>query len=677
MKLAVKRALEVRRIHKQILQAVLDHVLGAICLTFAFALHPLVKAGLDPLPSVLLVLLVPGVAVVVFYRAGLYRAILRYITGSSLQAIVPGVGVATLVLAIALLVLGDAIRVALLLHFSLLYFFSIGGSRLLLRWVLRFPNRHHRQPAIIYGAGQSGQQLAAALNLASGYIPVAFVDDDTHLHGATINGLPVHPATALRALIDKWAVREVLMAMPTIPRARQRKIVAQLEGMGVEVKTLPRMSDVVRGNARFTDLLPITPEDLLGRDPVAPSPALMRKTIAGKVVLVTGAGGSIGSELCRQIIEQGPKKLVLLDISEFALYAINTELRDQFAARSDAPEILPVILPVLGSVQNEGQINSILKRHAVQTVFHAAAYKHVSMVEDNIVEGIQNNVFGTRTMAKAAVEAQVERFILISTDKTVRPTSVMGASKRLAELICQAHARLQSRTIFSIVRFGNVLGSSGSVIPRFRDQIERGGPVTVTHPDVVRYFMSIREAAQLVIQAGAMSKGGDVFLLDMGKPVKILELAQSMIRMHGFTPYVVDDAGRPVSEGGDIAIQITGLQKGEKLREELLIGLTSRPTDHPRIRAASEVSLDAVALAALLDDLLEACRAMDLRAIRALLSAAPLDYTPSEAKVIDLVWDRDAEEIAQRDPATRPVFPPEIESLPLYSNGKARPASVV
>jgi FlaA1/EpsC-like NDP-sugar epimerase len=677
MRSALQRTLEISRIHKQVLQAVLDLVLGALCLSVAFALQPVAKAEIAPIDLLVLVFLVPAVAVAVFYRAGLYRAILRYITGASLRAIAPGVALSTVALGLGLAVLSSQVSLAVLLHFALLFFFSIGGSRLLLRWVLRFPNRHLRQPALIYGAGQSGQQLAAALNLASGYIPVAFVDDDTHLHRATINGLPVHPSTELRALIDKWAVREVLMAMPTIPRARQRKIVAQLEGMGVEVKTLPRMSDVMRGNARFTDLLPITPEDLLGRDPVAPSPALMRKTIAGKVVLVTGAGGSIGSELCRQIVEQGPKKLILLDISEFALYAIHTELRDQFAARSDAPEILPVLV----SVQNDGQIKSILNRHSVQTVFHAAAYKHVSMVEDNIVEGIQNNVFGTRVMAKAAVEAHVERFILISTDKTVRPTSVMGASKRLAELICQAHARLQSRTIFSIVRFGNVLGSSGSVIPRFRDQIERGGPVTVTHPDVVRYFMSIREAAQLVIQAGAMSNGGDVFLLDMGKPVKILELAQSMIRMHGFTPYVVDDIGRPVSDGGDIAIKITGLQKGEKLREELLIGLTSRPTDHPRIRAASEVSLDAPALAALLDDLLEACRALDLRAIRALLSAAPLDYTPPhslsqtspEAKVIDLVWDRDTTDIAQTDP----VFQPEIENLPVYATGKARPASVV
>lgn len=668
MKAALKRALEVSRVHKQALQALLDHVLGALCLTVAFALQPFARADLDSLHFWLFVLMVPGIAVVTFYFAGLYRAILRYITGSSLRAIVPGVALSTAVLGTGFLILGDPVSVPVLLHYGLLFFFCIGGSRLLLRWLFRFPNRHLRQPAIIYGAGQAGQQLIAALSLASGYVPVAFVDDDVHLHGATINGVRVHPSSSLRALIDKWAVREVLIAMPSIPRARRRKIVARLEGMGVEVKTIPSMSDVVRGKARFTDLLPITPEDLLGRDPVAPSPSLMRKTIAGKVVLVTGAGGSIGSELCRQIIGQGPKTLVLLDVSEFALYAINTELLDYFATR---PGAAPDIVPVLGSVQNYGRISGILKRHGVQTVFHAAAYKHVGMVEDNVVEGIQNNVFGTRVMAKAAVEANVERFILISTDKTVRPTSVMGASKRLAELICQAHARMQSKTIFSIVRFGNVLGSSGSVIPRFRDQIERGGPVTVTHPDVVRYFMSITEAAQLVIQAGAMSKGGEVFLLDMGKPVKILELAKSMIRMHGLTPYVVHDVGRIQIDGGDIAIYITGLQKGEKLSEELLIGRTSRPTDHPRILAASEVSLDAVALTALLDDLLEACRKFDLRAIRALLLAAPLDYTPPEAKFLDLVWDNEAEEKVQQEPALQLAN----QNAPLSLTGKALPAN--
>lgn len=668
MNAILKRAIEVSRIHKQALQAGLDYVVGAVCLIWAFALQPFAKADLETLHYWLLILVVPGTAVAIFFAAGLYRAILRYITGASLRAIVPGVVVSTVALGFGLFALGDPVSISVLLHFGLLFLFGVGGTRLLLRWMLRLPTRHRSHPVIVYGAGQAGQQLVAALNLASGYNSVAFVDDDTRLHGATINGVQVHPSTSLRSLIDKCAVREVLMAMPSIPRARRRKIVARLEGMGVEVKTIPSMSDVVNGNAHFTDLRPITPEDLLGRDPVAPSPALMSKTITDKVVLVTGAGGTIGSELCRQIIALGPKTVVLLDVSEFALYTINTELRDHFANGSDAPEIVPI----LGSVQNPGRVIGILQRHGVQTIFHAAAYKHVGMVEDNIVEGIQNNVFGTRVLTTAAVEAGVEHFILISTDKTVRPSSVMGASKRLAELICQAHARMQNKTIFSIVRFGNVLGSSGSVIPRFRDQIERGGPVTVTHPEVVRYFMSITEAAQLVIQAGAMSKGGDVFLLDMGKPVKILELAKSMIRMHGLTPFVVNDATWPLTEAGDIAIQITGLQRGEKLSEELLIGRSSRPTEHPRILVASEASLDAVALAALLDEFLEACRKFDLGTIRALLLAAPLDYTPPDTDVIELLWGSDPEGEATSEAHLRPARP--ISSVP--STVRAVPAIV-
>ena len=641
MTAVVKRALDVSRAYKQALQASLDLVLGVFCLTAAFVLQPRAMADLEAFHFWLLAVVVPGSAVAVFYAAGLYRAIVRYITGSALRAIVPGVAGSTIVLALCLSLLGDPISFPVLLHYGLLLLFIVGGSRLFQRWLFRFPVRHRRQPAIIYGAGQAGQQLVAALNLASGYIPVAFVDDDTRLHGTTVNGVLVHPSTSLRKLVDKWAVREVLIAMPSIARARRRKIVARLEGMGVEVKTIPSMSDVVRGEARFTDLRPITPEDLLGRDPVTPIPDLMQKTIAGKVVMVTGAGGTIGSELCRQIIDQGPRKLILLDVSEYALYGITTELKDHFAERSGGPSIVPV----LGSVQNTGRVHGVLVRHGVQTIFHAAAYKHVGLVEDNIVEGIQNNVFGTRVMARAAVAAGVEHFIHVSTDKSVRPTSVMGASKRLAELICQAHANVQRRTNFSIVRFGNVLGSSGSVIPRFRDQIERGGPVTVTHPEVMRYFMSITEAAQLVIQAGALSKGGDVFVLDMGKPVNILELAKSMIRLHGLSPYVVNDVNRPLTDAGDIAIQITGLQKGEKLREELLIGRTSRTTDHPRIMAASEVSLHAEALTVLLDALLEACRQFDIPVIRDILRGAPLDYTPPQDDEGELVWDELPESI--------------------------------
>lgn len=667
MKTAIQRALNLSRLYKQILQAVLDLVLGVLCLFIAFYLQPDVAFGMDGLRYAILFLIVPGIAVASFAVAGLYRAILRYITGSALQAIVPGVALSTGVLGVGMFIATGQPGVPVLVHFGLSFLFVLGGSRLLLRWIFRLPAKNRRQPAIIYGAGQAGQQLIAALNLASGYVPVAFVDDDTHLHGATINGVRVHPAASLRTLIDKWAVREVLMAMPSIPRTRRRKIVAQLEDLGVEVKTIPSMTDVVCGKARVTDLQPITPEDLLGRDPVAPSPALMRRTIKDKVVLVTGAGGSIGSELCRQIVEQGPRALILLDISEFALYAINTALSDHFLSRSEAPEIVPI----LGSVANRARMDDILITYGVQTIFHAAAYKHVGVLEGNIVAGIQNNVFGTRVLSDAAVAAGVERFILISTDKTVRPASIMGASKRLAELICQAQARVQRRTVFSIVRFGNVLGSSGSVIPRFRDQIERGGPVTVTHAEVTRYFMSVKEAAQLVIQAGAMAQGGEVFLLDMGKPVKILELAKSMIRMHGLTPYVVNAANRPYTEVGDIAIKITGLRQGEKLTEELLIGRNSRETDHPRIMAASEVSLDAVTLGLLLDELFQSCLTFDLGAIRALLLAAPLDYTSDTAQDIMVLRAKITDEKAHQKSAFRLVTPP----ASLAAKGKVAAAS--
>jgi FlaA1/EpsC-like NDP-sugar epimerase len=610
-------------------------MLDVSLVTLSFLTALILTDGLTPsLLSVANGILLSAVAVfavATFAERGLYRAVLRYITGSALRAIVPGVAVATLVLAFGMVGLSGRWDPSVLVLFALLLMFCMGGSRLFLRWLVRFPTSLGRQPAIIYGAGSAGQQLVAALYLTSEYKPVAFVDDDTRLQGSTFNGVPVHASKDLRRLINQWQVREVLMAMPSLTRSRRRKIVARLEAMGVEVKTIPSMSDVVRGDARFTDLRPVTPNDLLGRDPVPPQPELMQKTLRGKVVLVTGAGGSIGGELCRQIIAQKPKRLVLLDVSEYALYKITTELRDFMGARPNMPELVPV----LGSVQNAGRMHGILSRYAVQTVYHAAAYKHVLLVEENVVEGVFNNVFGTRVIAEESVRAGVENFILISTDKTVRPANVMGASKRLAELICQAHARQSGGTVFSMVRFGNVLGSSGSVIPRFRDQIERGGPVTVTHPDVMRYFMTIPEAAQLVIQAGAMAKGGDVFVLDMGQPVKILDLAMSMIRMHGLTPYVVDGTGRPVSETGDIAIRITGLSKAEKLREELMIGKTAETTAHPRIMTASEVSMPFDRLSSLLDELLVACKGADLARIDLLLQAAPIDYVTGDERSKD------------------------------------------
>lgn len=586
----------------------------------------------DPLTWAVVVPVVP-VCLITFNHFGLYRAILRFITGNAMRSVVVGAvaGAATMLALIE--ILGGPVSPAVAVIHAMTVLLAVGGIRFWGRAVLRSPGLRKSTPVIIYGAGNAGQQLVAGLYLSTEYVPVALVDDDARLHGTTINGVRVYSPVELRALINHWQVREVLMALPSLNRMRRRRIVAKLERLGVEVKTIPGMGDVVSGRARLTDLRSVMPEELLGRDPVPPRASLMQRNISGKSVLVTGAGGSIGSELCRQIIAQKPKVLVLLDVSEYALYSVVTELRDMLG--DDAVNLVPV----LGSVQNPRRMSAILRRFKVQTVYHAAAYKHVALVEENYIEGLHNNVFGTRVIAEAAADCGVEHFILVSTDKTVRPTNIMGVSKRLAELICQGLAQEHSgQTIFSMVRFGNVLGSSGSVIPRFRDQIERGGPVTVTHRDVTRYFMTIPEAAQLVIQAGAMARGGDVFVLDMGEPVRILDLAKSMIRLHGLVPYMLDENGNPEGPVEDIPIQITGLQPGEKLYEELLISNDPEGTEHPRIMTASELVMPPAELSSFLDKLHAACTSFDLQAIRQLLLAAPLGYAPKNSEIHDLMW---------------------------------------
>lgn len=581
------------------------------------------------------------VTLYVFDKYRLYKAVLRYITGAIMRATISGVAIgAGMMLGLSIL-LSVQIPVGLVLIHAMMVLLSVSGARFWIRALIRKPSLRDLTPVVIYGAGHAGQQLVAALNLGMEYQPVAFVDDDVHLHGSTINGVPIHSVKDLRIIIERWGVSEILLAMPSLNRQRRRVIVARLETLGVEVKTIPSMGDLVSGEARFTDLRAVTPEDLLGRDPVPPKPELMSQNITGKVVMVTGAGGTIGSELCRIIITQKPAALIMLDVSEYALYAITTELRDDARSKSTR------ILPVMGSVQNPGRMREILKHFQVQTVFHAAAYKHVLLVEENLIEGIYNNVFGTNVIAEAAAECGVENFILISTDKTVRPTNVMGATKRMAELICQSLAQKQKTCTFSMVRFGNVLGSSGSVIPRFRDQIERGGPVTVTHPQVTRYFMTIPEAAQLVIQAGAMARGGDVFVLDMGQPVKILDLAKSMIRLHGLVPYMVDEKSTVENETGDIQIQVTGLGHGEKLHEELLIAGNPQVTQHPRILTASEISMAPAALAKLLDELWASCKAFDLYAVQQLLLHAPIDYRPDDREIYDMMWQKPSEQMAK------------------------------
>lgn len=557
---------------------------------------------------------------------GLYRAVLRYISGQVLVVILLNVALSSVALAVSAVLTGAPVPRSVPVIYAVLLLTGAAGLRYVFVLLFRRIDTRLRRPVIIYGAGEAGRQLAQALLAGPDYLPVAFVDDEASLHGVTVAGRRVAPPASLPRLIARHGARTILLAMPSIGRARRRQIVAELEPLGVEVKMLPGMADIVSGRATFSELRRVSPEDLLGRDPVPPRPELMCRNIRGKVVLVTGAGGSIGSELCRQILPLQPAALILLDVSEYALFTIHNDLRQALARSGQALRIEAV----LGSVQNLNRMRALLRDHGVQTVYHAAAYKHVALVEDNVVEGVRNNVFGTQVVAQAAREQGVESVILVSTDKAVRPTNVMGASKRLAELVCQAAAQGPGRTVFSIVRFGNVLGSSGSVIPLFRDQIERGGPVTVTHPEVTRFFMTIPEAAQLVIQAGAMARGGDVFVLDMGEPVRILDLAFSMVRLHGLQAYVADPATPGAAPQGDIAIEFTGLKKGEKLYEELLIGNNPSGTEHPRILTAQERALAPEALDALLDRLMTACLAFDLDAIRALLAEAPLDYRPQD-----------------------------------------------
>jgi FlaA1/EpsC-like NDP-sugar epimerase len=544
---------------------------------------------------------------------GLYRWVVRYVSNQTLVIIVRALAVSGLVVASAIMLLRAELPRSTPVIYVLVATVLVAGVRFLAQRLLREHEHLGRLPVIIYGAGATGRQLGLSLHQSNEYRPVAYVDDSPALQGMMAFGLHIYPPSRLSELVQDFGVRQVLLAMPSLSNSRRKEILLALEPLSVKVRTVPRMQDIVEGRVGADEIQDVDPGDLLGRDPVPPRPELLGATIAGKTVLVTGAGGSIGSELCRQILALQPKRLVLLDVSEYALYLIVAEL--ERAAGTSAPEIVPV----LGSVQDGALMRTVLQRFAVETVFHAAAYKHVPLVEHNVIEGVRNNVFGTWEAATAASDAGVRTFVLVSTDKAVRPTNVMGASKRVAELVLQALAS-QSRTRFCMVRFGNVLGSSGSVVPLFREQILQGGPVTVTHPDIIRYFMTIPEAAQLVIQAAAMAEGGDVFLLDMGEPVRIADLAKRMIHLMGARERT------PARPDGDIEIVYTGLRPGEKLYEELLVGDRSLATDHPRIMRAMEKRMEMAELCLLLDDLRLHASAGDVAAIYARFETLPIGF---------------------------------------------------
>lgn len=573
-------------------------------------------------------------SILVFMRIGLYRVLVLYMGLHSGLVVVQGVTLATGLLAGSYFVFMNeqVANFSALPIFWMIALLFIGGSRFLGKVMMQslIQNFRPKEPVIIYGAGSSGMQLVVALQNGDQYLPVAFVDDSQSMLGSTVHGIRVHSPNSLFELIETYSVRQILLAIPSATHAERKEILNRLEHLPVHVKTVPDLFDMVSGKAGVDQVRDIDIEDLLGRDIVPPNPELLGACIQGQSVMVTGAGGSIGSELCRQIININPVRVILLDSFEYGLYEVESELRDKLRSIENGDKI--EIIALLGSVCNRAQMENAIKNFAVNTVYHVAAYKQVPMVEKNIVEGAQNNVFGTLIAAKAAAKYKVENFVLISTDKAVRPTNFMGATKRLAEQVLQAMAQRSSATKFSMVRFGNVLGSSGSVVPLFRKQISSGGPVTVTHPEVTRYFMTVQEAAQLVIQAGSMATGGDVFVLDMHEPIRIVDLAKKMVHLMG---YDIKDEN---SYRGDIAIEYTGLRPGEKLYEELLIGESVTGTEHAKIMRAEEETLSWEVLEPILNKLEAACKAIDLPAIRSLLMEAVDGFEPKE-DACDPQWE--------------------------------------
>ncbi|MEM8561722.1 MAG: nucleoside-diphosphate sugar epimerase/dehydratase [Pseudomonadota bacterium] len=564
---------------------------------------------------------------IIFLRLGLYRAVIRFMGQQAIWAVITAVSYSTMVLgATVFFSQADVPRSMPFIYFALALL-CIGGSRLLVRAYYQAKLRSLSENVIIYGAGESGRQLLTALHHGDKYRVVAFVDDDDSMQRSVINGLHVARPRDLEQLVAQHDISQILLAIPSASPDRRKEIINSLVGLPVYVRTVPRINELVSGQASVNQIQDISLDDLLGREAVPPHPELIDRCITDKVVMVTGAGGSIGAELCRQILLSGPRSLVLFDNSEYALYNIERELRDLMSSSGIELEVVAL----LGTVQDQRRMESIYRTFSVQSVYHAAAYKHVPMVEHNIAEGVANNVFGTWYAAEAARVAGVETFVLVSTDKAVRPTNIMGASKRLAEMILQGLAQQNTNTRFCMVRFGNVLGSSGSVVPLFHEQIANGGPVTVTHPEVSRYFMSIAEAAQLVLQASAMGTGGDVFVLNMGEPVRIVDLARRMIRLSGY------EMDHDTHVGEHINIEFIGLRPGEKLHEELLLGSNVAGTGHPMIMRAEEECLSFQEVRRMLKELTRFCDSMDCVGITAVLNGAVSGFNAQEVRY-DHMW---------------------------------------
>ena len=641
---------------KRVIQVVADVVLVWLALWLAFV----VRLGIDEMSNPIklhlwLFVVAPLIATPLFIRLGMYRAVMRYFGNDALISIIKAVSLSSLLLAVVMYWYSTPANVvprSIIFNYWWLSLVMLGGLRLAMRqyflgdWFaaaqhVPFTRRDDGLPRVaIYGAGCAGNQLVAALRMGRAMRPVAFIDDDEGITGRVISGLHVFKPEQMQEMIERTGAQEVLLAIPSTSRGRRREILSLLEGYPMHVRSVPDFMDLASGRVKVDDIQEVNIADLLGRDAVPAQGELLEHCIKGLCVLVTGAGGSIGSELCRQILALRPTTLLLFDHSEFNLYSILSELEQRVNR-----ELLPVkVLPILGSVRNPQKLLDMMKTWQVDTVYHAAAYKHVPMVEHNIAEGVLNNVIGTLNTAQAALQSGVANFVLISTDKAVRPTNVMGSTKRLAEMVLQALSRevapvlfgdkanvlRVNKTRFTMVRFGNVLGSSGSVIPLFHKQIKAGGPLTVTHPNIPRYFMTIPEAAQLVIQAGSMGQGGDVFVLDMGAPVRIVELAEKMILLSGLS------VRSEKNLHGDIEIEFTGLRPGEKLYEELLIGDNVVATQHPMIMSAHEDLLSWEVLKDRLTHLLDAVEEDDYARVRLLLRDTVSGYAP-EGEIVDWI----------------------------------------
>lgn len=560
-----------------------------------------------------------------FKKIGFYRQIVRFITTRTLRKLSSGILLSFILMLGCTFWFSDKISWPVPFIYGLIIWFCICGSRYVFKVLFQLRSNQNKKNIALYGAGHAGLQLIDTLKKTIDYNLVALIDDKKELQNTEVAGINVYAPNQVQSLIDKKNVNSILLAMPSISLKQRRQIINELTKFPIEITTIPNIEKIISGEASVDDVRRISIDDLMQRDSAPALKKLLKKNIENKAILVTGAGGSIGGELCRQIVNLNPSKLIILDSSEVSLYTIEKELTNT----KEFKQLDLKIISILGSIADPTLLSFSLQTFCIDTVYHAAAYKHVPLVEINSIDGIKNNVFGTLNLVKAAIDAQVETFVLISSDKAVRPTNIMGASKRISELICQAYSLQCTSTTFSMVRFGNVLDSSGSVVPLFRKQIEAGGPVTVTHPEINRFFMTMAEAAQLVLQSSSLASGGDVFILDMGEPIKITELAEKMIRLSGLTPYY-NTSNEMEKEDGDIEIIFSGLRKGEKLYEELLIGENSDQTAHSRIFTAKEQALDMAQLESFLHKLEQACENRDEALLREILIDIPIDYQPSK-----------------------------------------------